>query len=526
MLHYARKHTEKSLMMTSRLLLLLFLVTLLSTPVHTVLAGNEVPTRKITIKECVEIALRNNIDIAVSLAEKEIGATGVPIEEAAFLPKFTGEWTATRSVAPTGSALDGSLSVDQRAYKLAIGASELLSSGATVSLSLENQRAETSSAASLLSPQYTTGLALSARQPLLKNAGKRVTEAPLHVARAGAIEKTEEWKSMVTDIIATVRTAFLSYSAVMHEVEVRNTAVELAKQMVDFTEARIAGGAAATMDRLPAESAVATRKEEQLRAEAAAQTAEVELKNILGIKSAREWDERFVPAPLSEDIPPPEENDSFEEAIHRRPEVAALIARKTKAEIQEVVAGNRTLPSLDLTVSAGLSGLSGTPNPSPLFPSNSSAFSGNYGDSIDQMFSGRYRNLFVGLKSELPWHFGREKAEWRRAQAFLREQSLLEEAMYLRIRVEIRKSRLDLESALARIGATRLATQAAERKLEAEEKKLSVGRSTTVEVLRFQQDVSEARLVEIKARIDTYGAQTRLWRAIGTILEKEGIVLQ
>jgi len=67
---------------------------------------------------------------------------------------------------------------------------------------------------------------------------------------------------------------------------------------------------------------------------------------------------------------------------------------------------------------------------------------------------------------------------------------------------------------------------AAEKKLEAEEKKLSVGRSTTVEVLRFQQDVSEAKLAEVRALTDAYDAQTRLWRAAGTILEKEGIVLQ
>jgi outer membrane protein TolC len=63
------------------------------------------------------------------------------------------------------------------------------------------------------------------------------------------------------------------------------------------------------------------------------------------------------------------------------------------------------------------------------------------------------------------------------------------------------------------------------KKLEAEERKLSLGRSTTVEVLRFQQDVSEARLTEARAQTDAYNAQTRLWRAVGTILEKEGIEL-
>ncbi len=507
----------------------LFLVVLLALQAYSppsLLAQGNTPVRMITLRECVETALRNNIDIAVSKAEKEYGALGVPIEEAAFLPAFSGESNATQSVSPSGSVLDNSASVDQRSLKFNLGVTELLSTGTSLSLIQANQRQETSSAVSLLSPQYVTGLTLSAKQPLLKNRGKEVTEAPLRIAHAGAEEKTEEWKTKVMDIVSTVRTTFLSLVAAVREVEVRRTAVELAERVVVHTDARIQAGAAASMDLLPAESAVATRRDELLRAEAAARSAEVELKSLLGIRSSRDWEERFVPVPLQEDIPPPGNKENFEEAIRRRPEVAAMNARRTQAEIQEVATRNRTLPALDLTVSAGIAGLSGTPNPNPLFGGNAEAFSGSYRDSVDRMFSGRYYNWLVGLKTELPWGFQREKAEWARAKVALRQQRLSEDAVFLRIRVEVEKGRLDLESALARIAASRAATAAAGKKLEAEEKKLSLGRSTTVEVLRFQQDVSEARLAEVRAQTDAYNAQTRLWRAVGTILEREGIELQ
>ncbi len=43
-------------------------------------------SREISMRECVEIALRGNIDIAVSRTERDIAAFSVPIEEAAFLP--------------------------------------------------------------------------------------------------------------------------------------------------------------------------------------------------------------------------------------------------------------------------------------------------------------------------------------------------------------------------------------------------------------------------------------------------------
>jgi outer membrane protein TolC len=484
------------------------------------------PSRQISIRECVELALRSNIDIAVAAAGKEIEEAGVPIEEAAFLPKFTGGLGANRAVSPSGSSLDNSLALDQRTYNFDLGAKELLRTGTALSLAFENRRTESSSAVSLLSPEYRTALTLSAQQPLLKNFGRRVTEAPLRIARAGAAAKTEEWKAKVMDIVASARAAFLIFFAAGRDVEVRRAAVELADRLAVQTDARIDAGAAAPMDRLPAEAAAAARKEELIRAEAAAQGAADDLKNVLGLRTPREWEERLLPAPLREDLSPPGGDETFEEALRRRPEVAAQAERRKQAEIQEVVAGNRTMPSLDLSVSAGLSGLAGSPNPNPLFPSSSSAFQGNYRDSLDRMVSGDYYNWFVGLKTELPWRFDREKAEWARARSALAEQRLLEEGLSLRIRAEVRKGRRDLESALERIGASRASVAAAEKMLEAEERKLALGKSTTIEVLRFQQDLSEARLAEVRAQVDAYSAQTRLRRAVGTILDREGIVIR
>jgi outer membrane protein TolC len=481
------------------------------------------PSREISIRQCVELALRNNIDIAVAAAEKEIGEAGVPIEEAAFLPKFTGDLGANRAITPSGSVLDSSLALDQRAYKFDLGAKELLRAGTALSLAFENRRTETSSAVSLLSPEYRTAVTLSAQHPLLKNSGRRVTEAPLRIARAEAAAKTEEWKAKVMDIVASARAAFLSFFAASRDVEVRKAALELADRLAAQTDARIDAGAAAPMDRLPSEAAAAVRKEELIRAEAVAQSAADDLKNLLGLRNPREWEERLLPAPLQGDLSPPGAHETFEDALRRRPEVAAQAERRKQAEIQEAVAGNRTMPSLDLSVSAGLSGLAGSPNPNPLFPSSVSVFQGNYRDSLDQMVSGNYYNWFVGLKTELPWRFDREKAEWARARSALAEQRLLEEGLSLRIRAEVRKGRRDLESALERIAASRVSAAAAGKNLEAEEQKLALGRSTTVEVLRFQQNLSEALLAEVRAQVDAYAAQTRLWRAVGTILDREGI---
>lgn len=485
------------------------------------------PAREITVRECVEAALRNNVDIAVSRGEREIGEFGVPIEESVFLPKFTGELSYNRNLMASSSAILGTLAVEQTLYKANVGATDLLRTGTQLSLSFENQRQDTDSFVALRSPEYATALSLAARQPLLKNRGRKVTEAPLEIARAGAAEKTEAWRAKVMDIVAAARIAFFALDASDREVEVRRGAVTLAERLLEQIDARIRAGAAAPMDRLPAEASSAARKEELLRAEAAAQNAQDDLKKVLGARGEAEWEERLAPVPAEGRISPPGADETFEEAMKRRPEIHAQAARQTQADLQETVSRNRAQPTLDLSLSGGLTGLAGTPQASPFVPAGTTIpFQGNYGDSLREMVSGRYYSLFVGLATEIPWRLDREKAEWARARTNIDIQRLLADGIATSVRTEVHKGRRDLESALARIDAARLSSEAAKKKLEAEETKLSVGRSTVPQLLQFQQDYSEALLAEVRALGDARAAQTRLWRAVGSILDKEGIVIK
>lgn len=483
--------------------------------------------REITMKECVEEALRGNFGVAVSRSEREEAWLGIPREEAAFLPRLSADLSFGRATGPTGSSIGGTFTIDQSFWKFDAAVSELLRSGTTLSLSFENQRLEAGTALSLFNPEYTTGLTLTARHPILKNSGREVTEAPLRIARAGAEAGAGEWLTKVMDTVAAARTSFLAFCAASREVEVRRTALSLAEQLLERTDARIGAGFAAPLDRLYAEAAVSFRKEELLRAEAAERNAEDDLKTVIGMRADQEWEERLAPVTPAEIPSPPGADDTFEEALRLRPELSAIAARTRQAEVQETVARNGTLPDLSLIASAGLSGFAGTPFPSPLFPeSGGAALEGGYSDSFRNLFSGDYYNWFVGLSTEIPWGFQREKADWARARSALEIQRLREEELRARIRTEVRKAHRDLGSALARVDAAADSVAAAKGKLEAEERRLALGGSTTTQVLEFQQDYAQALLTESKARADAHLSQTRLWRSVGTILEREGISVQ
>ena len=98
--------------------------------------------------------------------------------------------------------------------------------------------------------------------------------------------------------------------------------------------------------------------------------------------------------------------------------------------------------------------------------------------------------------------------------------------MINRIVVTLYRNRRNLASALARVDAATASVASAQGKLEAEERRLALGASTTTQVLEVQQDYAQALLAEVTAKTDAYVSQTRLWRSVGTILEKEGITVR
>lgn len=104
------------------------------------------------------------------------------------------------------------------------------------------------------------------------------------------------------------------------------------------------------------------------------------------------------------------------------------------------------------------------------------------------------------------------------------EKSLLElknqEKMAL---LEVRDAVREIDTNAKRVHALRLARELAEKRLEAEEKKLDVGLTTNYFVLQYQEELANARSLELKAVVDYNLAWAKLEKALGTSLEKRNI---
>jgi outer membrane protein TolC len=91
--------------------------------------------------------------------------------------------------------------------------------------------------------------------------------------------------------------------------------------------------------------------------------------------------------------------------------------------------------------------------------------------------------------------------------------------------------RIDDDIKLAQVGyqrvdATRQARLYAEAALDAEQKKLQSGKSTSFVVLQLQRDLTAARSEEIRALADYNIALSRLARDEGATLDQRGIAVE
>jgi len=94
------------------------------------------------------------------------------------------------------------------------------------------------------------------------------------------------------------------------------------------------------------------------------------------------------------------------------------------------------------------------------------------------------------------------------------------------IAVDVRKAVRDIDTAAKQITASRAAREAAEKNLGAERKRYENGMTTNFNVLQIQQQLSDARVRELRALVFYDKAISNYHRAVGDLLDEKNIVTE
>jgi outer membrane protein TolC len=285
----------------------------------------------------------------------------------------------------------------------------------------------------------------------------------------------------------------------------------------------------APIEVLSAEAEVATREADILQAEIGVTNSEDLLKTIINIE-AEEGSGlvQIVPS----DQPTQEArvvslDEALKTALDTRPDLQATRVGLKNKEINVAYAKNQILPDLSLYTSYWSPGISGTQllylDNNPLTGVVVGRIPGGPGAALSDALGLRYENWSVGIQLSVPVSIFTSRAQYE-ASKIGYEQSLvelanLEQRIFLEIRTAVRATEINFK----RVLGYRAAGDLAEKKLEAEEKKLKVGLSTNYVVLQYQRDLADAKTAELRALIEYNLTLAYLDKSLGTGLQNKNI---
>ncbi|NLG36186.1 MAG: TolC family protein [Lentisphaerae bacterium] len=476
-------------------------------------AGAEREVRELTLADCVGLALENNLDLRIEKLTRRIAGREREAARGGYDPAFTLSAKRTREETEGASAgtASGALELaesktDGETWNASIG-------GATGLGGLRYEagaRLGESSGTRQGNPFDTsTGSAsVTLTQPLLRGFRADETRYRVTLADRQSAEAEVQMEGRLQEVLGEVEAAWYALLQAREAIRVQEEAVRLATRLYEDNRRKVQIGSMSALDEKQAESQAASARADLSSARRAYAEAQNRIRTLVYAdhRSLRHVD-LVALGDLPADPADVDAGDSGMRALENRPDLRQARMALERQGVTVAYQRNQTLPSLDLVGGYGVAASDET----------------GYGDAFDRMGSADEPFWSVGVTLSVP--LGNRAARARHLQS---QDSAGKMALQLRqaeesALVEVDNTVAAVLTGFERVQATREAREYAEQALEAEQRKLDSGKSTSFVVLQLQRDVTSARNSEISALADYNRQRAALALAEGAMLERHGV---
>lgn len=470
-------------------------------------------TRSVSLDDCIELSLQRNLDIRIQRLGPEIARFSLGSSLAAYDPEVQLRASRRYTTSPGGVDDQGRpfFGTQEDSSDISAGLTGIVPTGLSYSLSGSLSDREILSQNPLLPPfgnaNAFTGITLT--QPLLRNFWIDGPRLNIKIARNQLRISKLGLQAQFIDTITSVELAYLELIAARETVKVQQRALQLAEQLWRENQKRVAVGVLAPLDEKQAESQVASTRAGLLGARNNVIIRQNALKSLL--------DDRFVEW-HNDELEPVEDlqaaprtfslQDSWSKGIALRPD---LLQAKTSLESRDITLEfrkNQLFPQLDVTGSYGRLG-------------NATEMSG----ALDRIEEGSGPVYSFGAILRMPLTNRDARNQHRRAKAELEQALLNLKKAEQQVLIQIHDAVSQAQTSYQQVEATKAAVEYAQAALDAEQKKLENGKSTSFQVLQLQRDLTSREFEHIRAMTDFNAALARLAQAEGTTLERHSITL-
>ena len=505
-------------------------------------------TTNLTLQECVQTALQHNLDVQIKRFTPEIARYNLNMSYGGYDPtfSFSGEHdyalqpggideqgrpflgtssetdrfnTGLRGLLPWGLTYDIGGSIGDRTGTRLDSLSDVnspnivtnsfvdINTGNTISFRSTNYN---QTIIRVPAQEVTSGNVgfLQLRQPLLKNFLVDSTRLNIVLNKRNLKISDLDLRFQVMSTVTAVENAYYNLIFAEENVKVQTAARDLAKRLLEENKTKVRIGALAPLDEKQAESQVASSEADLLAALGTRDTQQRLLKNLLSDDYSK-WADVVVKPTEALQAEPQSFNKqaSWEKGLSLRPD---LHQAKLTLEKQGYIVRfqrNQLFPQLDLFGNYGYSG-------------SAKEYSGVF----EQFTRGTAPFYSAGAEVSMPIGNTGARNNYKAAKATKTQMALQLKQLEQTVLVQIENAIAVAMTSFERVRATKNASDFAEAALDAEQKKLQNGKSTSFQVLQLQRDLTAARSAEIRALADYNIALSQLALNEGTTLERRKIV--
>lgn len=472
----------------------------------------------------------------IAETQNSLDATGgLPFASGPVIPQYDPALTAQlfgehSSTPEAGIETTGSTNLTSNSFTGNFGYLQGFSSGAQISAGFQNLYQGLNTISNLMQPYALSSLGVTVTQPLLRGFGSDLNRRFINIARNS--EKVSDYvfqQQVISTVFGVIR-LYDDLVSLIADQRVKEETLATAQRLLEDNKNKVDQGTLAPIEATRAQAQVASAQQDLINSQGYVRQQELVLKNAL----SRNWgddpvvhDAHIVPTDTLglEPLPTQTPAELVALALQHRPEYQVAKLQLTNSQISLKGTRNELLPELDLVGSFQSSGLAGGLNSSleqslvsPANP-NYPGVNGNYGTVLDQIVSGQYPTISVGINLTLPIRNRVAQADVARDELQVRQTQIRLKQLENQIRNEVEDALIALQRTRAAYEAATLTTRLQEESLNIEQEKFDVGLSTNFLVIQYQSYVAQARSTEVAA-LDAYAkAKVQYERSVGLTLD-------
>ncbi len=533
---------------------------------------------KLSLQDAIELALENNLDIAIQrynpwIAETNIlkakgGATFAlgNIAPVTFDPTVTANTTIVNDFIPVNNPfLAGSgtslSAIAAHQTTMNFGYSQGFATGTNFSLTFDNTRSSSNLSENAFNPSVQSTLTVSITQQLLQGFGILVNTRSIRIEKLNKRYTDAQFLQQVITSITAVENAYWELAYARENVKVGQQSVLLAQQLYDDNKKQVEIGTMAPLDVVQAEANVATAQQTLINDQTLQLQDQTNLIYLItkNANDAAVLNAEIVPTDTmnpSLSQPVPTLDDAVRRALGERPDVQQAQLTVQEDEINVKSTRNALLPILELQGSYGTTGLAGnstnvtsTPTafapilsepivnaagapvpgeyvPEPIaFTTTSTTSASGINDAFDEFVHNEFPDYTLAITLQIPILNRQAQGDAARALLTKRQDETRLQQTDNGVLVTVRNALIAVVQGKAAVEAAQKTRDLDQQTLDAEEKKLKLGASTIFNVVTDQTTLATAASAEVRAVANLVEAEVNLDSAMAATLETNHITI-